>query len=153
MKQTKTIEQLTKAKVKFEVLSFEAKEFTAQEVCEKLSLPPEKVFKTLVLENDKKEYAMAVVPTPHELSLKKVSTAWGCKKCELTSVSDLQRLTGYLKGGCSPLGAKRTLPVFIDNSAESLDFIIVSAGLRGLQIKLAPQDLATQANAKFAELV
>ena len=153
MKQTKAIEQLTKAKVKFEVLSFEAKEFTAEEVCKNLSLPPEKVFKTLVIENDKKEYAMAVVPTPHELSLKKVSTAWGCKKCELTSVSDLQRLTGYLKGGCSPLGSKRRMPVYIDSSALNCDFMVVSAGLRGLQIKLDPQDLANQAEAKFAELV
>ena len=153
MKQTQAIEILTKAKCAFEVLSFKAVDFTAQEVVEKLQIPAAQVFKTLVLESDKKEFAMALLSSEHELNLKKVATVWGCKRCDLAAISEMQRLTGYLKGGCSPLGSKKRLPVFIDNTANNFEWIVVSAGQRGLQIRIAAKDLAKEASAIFAELV
>jgi len=153
MKQTKAIEILNKAKSKFEVLSFEASEFTAEEVANKLMLPLEQVFKTLVLENEKKELIMAVVPSNHELNLKKVAAVWHCKRCDLAALNDMQRVTGYLKGGCSPLGSKKKLNVIIDSSAKNFDAIVCSAGQRGLQLKIAAVELAKQAGASFAELI
>ena len=152
MKKTKAIEILTDAKCKFDVLSFDATEFTAEEVSNKLNLPLDIIYKTLVVQTDKKDFIMAVVPATHELNMKKLSNAAGAKKCDLAAISDMQRITGYLKGGCSPLGSKKTLPVYIDSSAEPLEKMVVSAGQRGLQICIEPKELAKHANAKFAEL-
>uniref|UniRef100_A0A0A8KXP3 YbaK/ebsC protein n=1 Tax=wastewater metagenome TaxID=527639 RepID=A0A0A8KXP3_9ZZZZ len=153
MKRTKAIEILDEAKIRYEVGEFDATELTAEEVAAKLNLPLESVFKTLVCQGDKSGYCMAVVPGDKELNLKKLAKLIGDKKCDLIPLNDLQRLTGYLKGGCSPLGGKKTFPIYIDSSANNFGRISVSAGLRGLQVFVAANDLARAAKAKFGELV
>ena len=95
---------------------------------------------------------MALVPGDAQLSLSKLAKAMGDKRCAMIDVEDLFRVTGYLKGGCSPLGAKKTLPVYIDSSALQHERIAVSAGLRGLQMLLRPQDLQSVTRGTVVEL-
>lgn len=151
MKKTRAIEILSDLGCAFELGEFEATEFTAEEVAEKLQIPLEQVFKTLIVESER-EPVLAVVPGDRELSLKKLATAVGAKRMELVKLNDIQRLTGYLKGGVSPLGSKRPMPVFIDETAILYDRISVSAGLRGLQLLIAPDVLSAAASAKYADL-
>jgi Cys-tRNA(Pro)/Cys-tRNA(Cys) deacylase len=152
MKKTKAIQILEDLGLEFETLSFKAKEFTAEEVAVKQNLPLNQVFKTLLTVSDNAGYVFAVVPGDRELNLKKLAATIGEKKAEMVDLKDLTRLTGYQKGGCSPLGAKRNIPVIIDECAQDHPFILVSAGLRGLQLKISPNLLAQAASAKFAEL-
>lgn len=151
MKKTRAIEILSDLGCAFELGEFEATEFTAEEVAEKLQIPLEQVFKTLIVEGDA-EPVLAVVPGDRELSLKKLAAAVGAKRMELVKLNDIQRLTGYLKGGVSPLGSKRTMPVLIDETAILYDQISVSAGLRGLQLLIAPEVLRSAAKARFVDL-
>ena len=152
MKRTKAIEILDKARVRYELKAFAAVELSAEEVAAKLSLPLAAVYKTLVAQSDRGETVMALIPGERELSLKKLAAALGARKAQLVKVQDLQRLTGYLKGGCSPLGSKKSMPVLVDHTALSQPFISVSAGLRGLQILLAPTDLVAVAGARVDDL-
>lgn len=152
MKRTRAIELLSEAGVAHELREFKAKEFTAEEAAREIGMPLEAVFKTLVARGESGRVVMAVVPGNSSLSLRKLAAALGEKRADMVDVGELQRLTGYLKGGVSPLGGKRVFPVYIDNSAYLHEQIAVSAGLRGLQIVLAPDDLAKAANATFAEL-
>ena len=153
MKRTKAIEILDADKCSYELKEFVATDFTAEEVAVKLGIPIHTVFKTLVVRGDRTGEAMAVVPGDKELSLKKLAAATGDKKIEMVKIDELQKLTGYMKGGVSPLGSKKRLPVFIDSSATSIESISVSAGLRGLQIIVKPTELARLAEAKFCNLV
>jgi len=97
-------------------------------------------------------YYVFVVPVAEELDLKKAAKAIGEKKIEMIAVKDLLSLTGYIRGGCSPIGMKKLFPTYIDGSAEKLEFMIVSAGKIGMQLKIAPQDLAKACRAKFAAI-
>jgi Cys-tRNA(Pro)/Cys-tRNA(Cys) deacylase len=110
------------------------------------------LFKTLVAQGERKGLVMALVPGDAQLSLSKLAKAMGDKRCSMIDVEDLFRVTGYLKGGCSPLGAKKALPVFLDASALQLERISVSAGLRGLQMLVRPQDLLAVTRGTVAEL-
>ncbi len=112
---------------------FKASEFTVEETAKRLNLPLDMLFKTLVAEGERKGLVMALVPGDAQLSLSKLAKAMGDKRAEMIDVDDLFRVTGYLKGGCSPLGAKRAFPVFMDEDALLHDRISVSAGLRGVQ--------------------
>ena len=152
MKKTKAIEMLSGMAVAFETREFCAREFTAEEVSSQLALPLSVVFKTLIVQGSGAVYAAAVVPADRELNCKKAAAALGVKSADLLPLKDLQRLTGYLKGGVSPLGLKRSMPVLIDKTAESCEKICVSAGLRGLQMLLAPRALAEAAQARFCDL-
>lgn len=122
------------------------------EAAEKLSLEPEQVFKTLVAELDTGALVVAVVPVTHQLNLKQLAKAAGAKKAQMGNPQKVERTTGYVLGGVSPLGQKKALPTFIDASAEPFDTIYVSAGKRGLEIELSPQDLAGLTRGKFAPL-
>lgn len=122
------------------------------EAAEKLSLPPEQVFKTLVAELDTGALVVAVVPVTHQLNLKQLAKAAGAKKAQMGNPQKVERTTGYVLGGVSPLGQKKALPTFIDASAEPFSTIFVSAGKRGLEIELSPQDLASLTRGKFAAL-
>ena len=122
------------------------------EAAEKLSLPPEQVFKTLVAELDTGALVVAVVPVTHQLNLKQLAKAAGAKKAQMGNPQKVERTTGYVLGGVSPLGQKKALPTFIYASAEPFDTIYVSAGKRGLEIELSPQDLAGLTRGKFAPL-
>jgi Cys-tRNA(Pro)/Cys-tRNA(Cys) deacylase len=152
MKRTKALDILDKANIAHEVREFNASEFTVEETSDKLGLPLNVLFKTLVVKGERKGLAMALVQGDAQLSLSKLAKAMGDKRCEMIDVDDLFRVTGYLKGGCSPLGAKKNFPVYLDASALEHDRISVSAGLRGAQMLLAPHDLIKATNATVAEI-
>lgn len=152
MKRTRAIDILEKAKIPYEVREFEASEFTVEETAEQLNLPLSVLFKTLVVEGERKGLVMALVPGDAQLSLSKLAKAMGDKRCAMIDVEDLFRVTGYLKGGCSPLGAKKAFPVFLDATALTHERVSVSAGLRGVQMLLKPDDLKTVTRATVADL-
>ena len=112
----------------------------------------DQVYKTLVLKGDKTGYFVCVIGGAKELNLKAAARASGNKSCEMLHVKDLVAVTGYMRGGCSPLGMKKHFPVFVDQACLQWDFIYVSAGKRGLQLKLHPQDLLKAAAAHTAAL-
>ncbi|NGZ75784.1 Cys-tRNA(Pro) deacylase [Saccharibacillus alkalitolerans] len=120
-------------------------------VAEKIGLAPETVFKTLVAHAGQNGFVF-VIPASEELDLKKAARAAGEKKIEMLPLKDLQKWTGYVRGGCSPIGMKKHFPTFVDASGERLEHIAVSAGKIGLQMKLAPERLAEAAKASFADL-
>jgi Cys-tRNA(Pro)/Cys-tRNA(Cys) deacylase len=147
------MEILSKAGVKFEVHEFSASEFTVEETAEKLAVPLPLLYKTLVAEGERKGLVMALVPGDAQLSLSKLAKAMGDKRAAMIDVEDLFRVTGYLKGGCSPLGARKVLPAYLHSAALALPWLCVSAGLRGVQLQLAPGDLARVTRATVADLV
>lgn len=122
------------------------------EAAEKLGLEPVRVFKTLLACSEKGELLVAVVPVVGSLDLKSLAHAAGVKKAEMADPIAAQRATGYLLGGISPLGQKKRLRTFIDESAQGFETIFVSAGRRGLEVELAPAVLAEHTQAEFAEI-
>jgi Cys-tRNA(Pro)/Cys-tRNA(Cys) deacylase len=122
------------------------------EAAEKLGVAAEQVFKTLVAEVDGKNLVVAVLPVSHQLSLKKLARAASAKKAVMADPARVERTTGYVLGGVSPLGQKKRLATYIDASAEVLQQVYVSAGKRGLEISLTPQDLQRLTQAAFADL-
>lgn len=121
-------------------------------VADKIGLPPETVFKTLVSHSGANLYVF-VIPVAEELDLKKAAKAAGEKKIEMLPLKDLLKWTGYIRGGCSPVGMKKLYPTFIERSAENSASIAVSGGKIGMQIELAPEQLAGMVNASFTELI
>ena len=113
----------------------------------------DQVYKTLVLKGDKTGFFVCVIPGGKELDLKAAARASGNKSCEMLHVKDLMPVTGYIRGGCSPLGMKKHFPTFVEQACLNWDFIYVSAGKRGLQLKIKPQDLLKAAAAQTAVLV
>ncbi len=122
------------------------------EAAEKLGVPETQVFKTLVVNLDNKELAVGVVPVSSMLSMKLIAKAAGAKKAVMAGQADVERSTGYVLGGVSPLGQKKRLKTFIDLSAKNNATIFVSAGRRGLEIELSPDDLVKLVNGKLAEI-
>jgi Cys-tRNA(Pro)/Cys-tRNA(Cys) deacylase len=127
-------------------------DLSAIAVARKISLPVEQVFKTLLTTTGPDQYAFAVIPGDAELDFKKLARAAGARKAEMVSLKDVQPLTGYIRGGVTVFGAKKDFPVFADETIELFDFISVSAGQRGTQILLAPQDYLRVAKATVADL-
>ena len=140
---------LDQLKIAYELRSYEVdeSELDAITVARKVDMPPEATFKTLVARGDRSGVVMACIPGNAELDLKKMAAVTGNKRLELVAVKEIQSLTGYIRGGVSPLGSKKRYPLFLDESALIHDKISVSAGQRGLQMILAPDDLrrATEA--------
>jgi Cys-tRNA(Pro)/Cys-tRNA(Cys) deacylase len=153
MKKTRAIEILDKAGITYELRSFEATEFTADEAAEKMALPPEDIWKTLIARGERQGVVMAIVPGPHNLSLRKLAAAMNDKRAEMVDVSELMRLTGFLKGGVSPLGGRRAYPLYIDQTVHAHARVSISAGQRGLQILIAPADLIRVTQATVADLI
>lgn len=145
---------LDKAKVKYELIPYEVDEndLSAIHVAESLGENIEQVFKTLVLHGDKTGYFVCVIPGEHEVNLKLAAKVSGNKKCDLIPMKDLLPLTGYIRGGCSPIGMKKHFPTYIHETCEQFPYIYVSAGVRGLQIKLAPTDLIKESKAVICSL-
>lgn len=145
---------LDKAKVSYELVPYEVDEndLSAIHVAEQLGENIEQVFKTLILHGDKSGYFVCVIPGADEVDLKKAAKISGNKSCEMIAVKELLPLTGYIRGGCSPIGMKKHFPTYIHHTATDFDYIYVSAGQRGLQIKLSPQDLIREARAESCDL-
>lgn len=122
------------------------------EAAEKMGVAPERVFKTLVVILDTKELVVGVVPVSAMLNMKQIARAAAAKKAAMAPAADVQRSSGYVLGGVSPLGQKKRLRTFIDTSAQAFATIYVSAGRRGLEIELAPADLAKLTSGTFADL-
>jgi len=141
--------------VSFEVAEYPVGEehVDAVSVARDLGLPPEIVFKTLVARNEKNEPLVFCVPGPSELDLKKAARAAGAKKVELVPLRDLTPLTGYVRGGCSPIGMKKRYPTWLDEISQVYEKILVNAGARGFQLIVSPAELCTAAQAVIADLV
>ena len=140
---TNAMRLLTAAGISYTTKSYEVDEsdLSGVHAAKMLGLDPETVFKTLVLRGEKKGLMVCVLPVELEVSLKKLARAAGDKKVEMIAMKELLPLTGYIRGGCSPIGMKKKFPTYIDETALLCDTISVSAGLRGTQILLAPSDL------------
>lgn len=145
---------LDKAKVKYELIPYQVDEsdLSATHVAADLGEDVEQVFKTIVLHGDKSGYFVCVVPGDREIDLKRAAKVSGNKKCELLPMKELLPVTGYIRGGCSPIGMKKHFPTYIHQTAAQYPYIYVSAGQRGLQIKVAPEDILREARAEYAEL-
>lgn len=124
----------------------------AEHVAEELGEDINCVFKTLVLHGDKTGYFVCVIPGNMEVDLKKAAKVAGAKKAEMIPMKDLLGVTGYIRGGCSPIGMKKPFPTYIHGTAADYTDIYVSAGVRGLQIRIAPQDLVNFCNATVADI-
>ncbi|MBR5758385.1 MAG: Cys-tRNA(Pro) deacylase [Thermoguttaceae bacterium] len=146
---------LESANVPFETLEYEVDEndLSGMHIASQLNIPPEQIFKTLVLKGEKLGYFVCCLPVCDELDLKKTAKAFGDKKCDLIPMKDLKDLTGYVRGGCSPVGMKKKFPTIFDETAELFDKIYVSAGMRGMQMVLEPGALIKFVDAKTADLV
>ncbi|MDR3337616.1 MAG: Cys-tRNA(Pro) deacylase [Treponema sp.] len=153
-KKTNVLRSLDAAGIAYEVKEYAVSEadLSGLHAAELLGLPAEMIFKTLVLRGSSLSYAVCCIPVAGELDLKKAARAAGEKSIELIPVKELQPLTGYVRGGCSPIGMKKPFPTFIDETAELFDRIGISAGQRGMQVLLAPGDLASFISAVFADL-
>ncbi|MGB9084754.1 MAG: Cys-tRNA(Pro) deacylase [Terriglobales bacterium] len=115
-------------------------DLAAETVAAKIGLPAERVFKTLVARGDRNGICMAIIPGDQEVNLKALAAAAGERKIQLVPVKELQGLTGYIRGGVTALAAKRDFPVYVDETIELFDLVSISAGVRGLQILIAPAD-------------
>lgn len=146
---------LDKAKIAYQLVPYEVDEndLSATHVAEQLGEDIAQVFKTLILHGDKSGYFVCVIPGADEVDLKKAAKVSGNKKCEMIPVKELLPLTGYIRGGCSPIGMKKHFPTYIHSTASGFDKIYVSAGQRGLQIQIAPADLIKVAQAIEADLI
>ena len=146
---------LDKAKVSYELIPYEVDEndLSAIHVAASLGENIEQVFKTLVLHGDKTGHFVCVIPGEHEVDLKLAAKVSGNKKCDLIPMKELLPLTGYIRGGCSPIGMKKHFPTYVHETAAQYDYVYVSAGQRGLQVKLSPRDLLHEARAEYADLI
>ncbi|MCI5581899.1 MAG: Cys-tRNA(Pro) deacylase [Phocaeicola plebeius] len=145
---------LDRDKVPYELVPYEVDEndLSCKHVAATLGENIEQVFKTLVLHGEKSGYFVCVVPGEHEIDLKKAAKVSGNKKCDLIPMKELLPLTGYIRGGCSPIGMKKHFPTFIHATCLDFSCIYVSAGVRGLQVRLAPSDLIRVSQAQVCEL-
>lgn len=146
---------LDRLKIKYELVEYtvDPDNLAADHVADELGEPIEQVFKTLVLRGDKTGIIVCVVAGNREVDLKKAAKVSGNKKVEMIAMKELLPLTGYIRGGCTSIGMKKHYPTFINEDAQNFPFIYVSAGKRGLQLKLSPLDLAKAADASFADIV
>ncbi|QDR81140.1 Cys-tRNA(Pro) deacylase [Sporomusa termitida] len=145
---------LDSLKIAYELKEYKVDEddLSAHNVAEKVGMPPAQVFKTLVASGDKTGIIMACIPGAAELDLKALAAASGNKKVEMVPLKEVQPLTGYVRGGVSPLGPRKRYPVFLDESAGMWPVIAVSAGIRGCQLVVAPAELAQAVNASLCQI-
>ena len=145
---------LDQKKIEYELVPYEVDEtdLGAQHIADQLGEDINQVFKTLVLKGDKIGYFVCVIPGCDEVDLKKTAKATGNKSCDLIPMKELLPLTGYIRGGCSPVGMKKPFPTFIHETYQLFDYIYVSAGVRGLQFKLKPDDLIQVVGMTVADL-
>lgn len=154
IEKTNAARLLDRAKIPYELVPYAVDEehLSAQHVAEQLGEDIECVFKTLVLKGDRTGYFVCVVPGHHEVDLKAAARVSGNKKVDLIPMKELLPVTGYIRGGCSPVGMKKPFPTFFHSSVEGHPFIYVSAGVRGLQLKVAPEALIAYVHAQVADI-
>ena len=155
LEKTNAARLLDKSKIQYNLIAYEVDEsdLSAIHVAEQLNEPVEQVFKTLVLKGDKSGYFVCIIPGAEELDLKKAAKVSGNKSCDMIPMKDLLVITGYIRGACSPIGMKKSLPTYIHESCLHFDLIYVSAGKRGLQLHLAPANLISVVRATVAYLI
>ncbi len=151
---TNAVRLLERLGVPFELREYEVDpdDLVAESVARKIGMPPEQVFKTLVARGDKHGVCLAVVPADCELDLKALAKATGDKKIETVALKEVEPLTGYIRGGVTALACKKAYPVYLEETAELFDVISVSAGIRGVQVLLAPGDYVQSVGAKVASI-
>lgn len=145
---------LDKAGIRYSLIPYEVDEndLAAQHVADSLGQNIECVFKTLILHGDKTGYVVAVIPGNGEVDLKALAKVSGNKKVEMIPMKDLLSVTGYIRGGCSPVGMKKRFPTYFHNTALHFEIIYVSAGVRGLQLEISPSELIRFVDAQVAEI-
>ncbi|MDY3715060.1 MAG: Cys-tRNA(Pro) deacylase [Blautia sp.] len=149
---TNAMRILERNKIPYETISYECDEFIdGLHTAEKTGTPVEQTFKTLVAQGKSKEYYVLVIPIAEEVDLKAAARILGEKSIEMIHVKDITKITGYVRGGCSPLGMKKLYPTIIQESAQQFDTIYVSGGRIGSTILVNPNALAQVVNAKFAD--
>ncbi len=155
IKKTNAARQLDQLKVAYELIPYEVDEndLGAEHIAEQLGQPIERLFKTLVLRGDKTGLLVCVIPGAEEVDLKKAAKVTGNKRVEMIHVKELLPLTGYIRGGCSPIGMKKALPTWFHQSLMEHESVYCSAGQRGLQFRLAPADLLRAARGTLADLI
>ena len=154
MLKTNAARILDAANVRYELREYAADKdhLSAPHVAEAIGMPPEQVFKTLVARGDRTGVLVASIPANAELDLKALAAASGNKKVELVAVKEVPGLTGYIRGGVSPVGTKKPYPFYLDETADLWDVISVSAGVRGCQMLVAPDDLARVTDARRCDI-
>lgn len=155
MVKTNAMRILDQKKITYEVLEYPHEEgvfLAGDEVAKLLGFDPNNIFKTIVTIASSKKYYVFVIPVLAEINLRKCAKVIGEKSLELIHVKTLTDITGYVRGGCSPIGMKKQFPTFVDETAKALEYMIFSAGKIGYQIKMNPNDLAKLINASFFDL-
>lgn len=154
MVKTNAARILDREAIRYELREYEVDEsdLSAPHVAEEIGMPPEQVFKTLVARGDRTGVIMACIPANSELDLKSLAAASGNKKVDLVAVKEVLGLTGYIRGGVSPVGTKKPYPFYLDETADLWDVISVSAGVRGCQMLLRPDDLARVTSATLCPI-
>lgn len=152
---TNAVRILDTMKISYTLREYEVNEHdvSAEYVAEKIGVEPEKLYKTLVLKGNMIPFIVAVIPSSAQLDLKKIAKVSGNKHCEMLLMKDLLAVTGYIRGGCSPIGMKKQFPTYIEELAQTEEQIIISAGKRGLQLVIVPEDLQKAVHAEFADLI
>lgn len=155
MKKTNAMRELDKAKISYRYYEYEVDEdhLGAVDVALKIGQDITKIFKTLVLLNEKKEMVIACIPGSDNIDLKKLAKLAQSKKVELIEMKQLLPMTGYIRGGCSPIGIKKKHRVFLHQSALIKERIIISAGIRGIQLEVNPQDLISYLKIEIGDII
>lgn len=155
VEKTNVARLLDRAKITYELIPYTVDEsdLAATHVAEELGEPIEQVFKTLILKGDRTGHFVCVVPGDREVDLKKAARLSGNKSAQMIPMKELLPTTGYIRGGCSPIGMKRRFPTFIHTTSEGFDHIYISAGVRGLQLRIATADLIAYTEAAVADLI
>jgi Cys-tRNA(Pro)/Cys-tRNA(Cys) deacylase len=135
------------------IYTVDENDLSGTSVAHKINIDEELVYKTLVTRNDKNEIFVFCIPVNQELNLKKAAAASGSKNIEMIKLNELLPLTGYIRGGCSPIGMKKKYPVIVEETAQLCEMIVISAGIRGMQVEIAPNDLAGIVEASFADVI
>lgn len=155
IQKTNAARLLDKAKITYQLIPYEVDEndLSATHLAEQLGQDVSRIFKTLLLHGDRSGHFVCLIPGGDEVDLKKAAKASGNKSCAMIPVKELLPLTGYIRGGCSPIGMKKHFPTYIHQTVESFATVYVSAGQRGLQVQLAPADLIRETRATLSDLI
>ena len=155
LKKTNAARLLDSQKIPYQLIPYvvDESDLGAQHVADQLHEDIRQVFKTLVLHGDRTGHFVCVIPGAEEVDLKKAAKVSGNKKCDLILLKELLPLTGYIRGGCSPIGMKKAFPTFLNDSAQQFEYIFVSAGIRGLQFQITPQHLIQATHATLCDLI